>query len=196
MKYIIVLLSLIYCHAGYTQGSSNVSIFHRLIVYNAENEIMLVKIKDTDIWVTPGFYQDSVQFIKKGLHDLANTYGMEISTPQLKGTFSMRRENGDKKEMLVRNIYHSNYLDGKVHFPENQSFEIGEIKWLQMQEANSVISFESMRMFIKQTDDYPNEVWGGSINVIREDNNWRYETAEDFYPLFKTNKQRKKRNKN
>ena len=31
------------------------SVFNRLISYNAEAEIMMVKIKNTDVWVIPGF---------------------------------------------------------------------------------------------------------------------------------------------
>ncbi len=186
MRNLIILLLLIISHTSFAQGNSNTSIFHRLIVYNASNEIMLVKIKNTETWVTPGFYQDSIQFIKEGLQEMALTYGMKISNPELKGTFSMRREIGEKREMLIRNIYHCKYLKGKIDFPENQSFEIGEIKWLPIKDALSIISFESMRMFIKQTDDFSNQVSGGSISVIREDNNWKYEIKEGFYPLFNT----------
>ena len=145
---------------------------------------MLVKIKNTDTWVTPGFYQDSVQFIKQGLIDIPATYGITISDPTLKGTFSMRRERGEKQEMLLRNIYHANYLSGDVHFPLGQSFEIGEIKWLPMAEASSVISFESMRMFIQQTDEHPETVWGGSLHAVRKEDKWEYEIIEAFYPLF------------
>ena len=188
MKNIIILIFLTFSGICSAQGNHNASIFHRLIIYNADNEIMLVKIKDTDVWVTPGFYQDSVQFIKKGLHDIASTYGMKISNPELKGTFSMRRERGETTEMLIRNIYSCNYLNGKVHFPENQSFEIGEIKWLPIKEALPLISFESIRLFIKQTYDYPDVASGGSLSAIRDDNKWRYTIVEEFYPLFSPKK--------
>jgi hypothetical protein len=184
MKKIIILLFITFSGLCFAQGSQNTSVFHRLLVYNSENEVMLVKIKGTDVWVTPGFYQDSVQCIKEGLHKIALTYGMTISNPELKGAFSMRRETGETREMLIRNIYRCNYLGGKVHFPENQSFKIGEIKWLPMKEVLSVISFESIRMFIKQTYDFPNIVWGGSISAIREDKQWNYKIVEAFYPLF------------
>lgn len=156
---------------------------------------MVVKIKNTDIWVTPGFYQDSVQFIKKGLHDIAATYGMKISNPELKGMFSMRREHGAKQEILIRNIYHCNYLSGKIHFPENQPFELDEIKWLPVKTACSLISFESIRMFIKQTDKHSNEVSGGSIHAKKEGKNWKYEIIEPFYSLFKSKKRKKRRKK-
>ena len=61
-----------------------------------------------------------------------------------------------------------------------------------MKEALSVISFESIRMFIKQTDEYPNVVWGGSISAVKEDNNWRYKIREEFYPLFSPMKRKQK----
>ncbi|MFK8056297.1 MAG: hypothetical protein AB8F78_09290 [Saprospiraceae bacterium] len=185
MKIIFSLLLLIACQPIFAQGSSKASVFHRLLIYNADNDFMLVKIKDTDTWVTPGFYQDSTQFVKKGLHDIAATYGLTVTDPEVKGMFSMRRERDGKQEMLVRNIYHANYVSGEEHFPENQSFEIGEIKWLPMEEARKVISFESMTMFIQRTDDYPNEVSGGSIHASRQDGAWKYETIEEFYPIFK-----------
>ena len=190
MKKIIVLLFLIVSGTPFAQGNQNTSVFHRLIIYNSQNEIMLVKFKGTDIWVTPGFYQDSIQFIKEGLHTIASTYGMKISSPKLKGTFSLRRENGDTQKMLIRNIYHSNYLSGKIHFPKNQSFEIGDIKWMPLKEALEKIPFESVQLFIKQTHNYPNIVWGGSINARKEDDKWKYEVMEEFYPLanFKTEK--------
>ena len=189
MKKTIFLLFITLSVGCFAQVNHDISIFHRLVIYNSDKEIMLVKIKDTDVWVTPGFYQDSIQFINEGLHDIASTYGIKISNPELKGTFSMRRENGGNKEMLIRNIYSCNYLSGKVHFPENQSFKIGEIKWLPMKEALSLIPFESVRMFMKQTDDYPNFVWGGSINAIRVDNKWEYQIMEEFYPLFSPKQQ-------
>ncbi|MFT4536230.1 MAG: hypothetical protein ACI9P5_003606 [Saprospiraceae bacterium] len=169
MKYIFILLLLVICQSSFAQKYGKISIFHRLVINNSENEVMVVNLKDTDVWETPGFYQDSVQFTKEGLHEIAMTYGMKISNPELSGMFSTRREIEDKREMLIRNIYHSNYLSGEIHFPENQPFQIGEIKWLPIEEALSLISFESIRMFIKPTYDFPNVVWGGSIAAIRED---------------------------
>ena len=188
MKTLITFLFLAFSGVCFAQHNENVSVFHRLIIYNADNEMMLVKIKDTEIWVTPGFYQDSLLFNKKGLHDIAGTYGMEISNPELKGTFSMRRHNGASTEMLLRNIYSCNYLSGEVHYPKNQSFEIGEIRWLPASEAIPLLSFESIRMFVKQTNDNPDILSGGSISAIRKDDNWNYKVIEEFYPLFSAKK--------
>ena len=128
MKKLIILLCITFSSVIYAQVNQDISVFHRLVIYNADNNIMLVKIKDKDVWVTPGFYQDSIQFPREGLHDIAATYGMTISSPELKGTFSMRLEAGEMRDMRVRNIYTCNYLSGDIHFPENQSFEIDEIK--------------------------------------------------------------------
>lgn len=183
MKKIIVLLFLIFSGLSFAQGNHNTSVFHRLIIYNSQNEIMLVKFKDTDVWATPGFYQDNIQFITEGLHTIASTYGIKISTPKLKGIFSLRRENGDTQKMLIRNIYHCNYLDGTIHFPKNQSFEIDEIQWLPLNEAILKIPFKYVKMFIKQTYEYPNIVWGGSISAKKENDEWNYAIMEEFYPL-------------
>jgi hypothetical protein len=188
MNKLFTLLLIAFSGVCFAQANHDTSVFHRLVIYNDANEIMVVKLKDTDIWVTPGFYQDSTRFIKAGLHDIAATYGMTISDPELKGIFSMRREVGESTEMLMRNIYSCKHLSGEVRFPENQSFTIGEIKWLPLQEALPLIPFESVRLFIKQIHDNPNAVWGGSIGAKRVDNEWKYETKEAFYPLFNPKK--------
>lgn len=192
MKKILILFLLVLSEGSFAQDN-NLSIFHRLVIYNSANEVMVVNIKGSEIWVTPGFYQDSVQFTKKGLHDIASTYGMTISSPELKGTFSMRRERGDRREMLIRNIYSCQYLSGDIHFPENQSFTIGEIRWLPMDEALLLIPFEPIRLFMKHTHDHPNTLWGGAINGIRENNEWKYEITEEFYPLFSSKKRKRKK---
>lgn len=193
MKPLFTLILLSVCLSGVGQSTTDISIFHRLIIYNASNEIMLVNIKNTEVWVTPGFYQDNAQFIKEGLHAIAATYGMEIADPELKGMFSMRRAKGDGTEMLIRNIYHCNYKSGEIHFPENQSFEIGEIKWLPIQEAIALISFESIGMFMKQTHEHPDKVWGGSITALRENGKLSYKIEEEFYPLFNSTKRKGKK---
>ena len=195
MNKIVIFLLLIASQSSFAQGKSKVSIFHRLVVYNAKNEIMLVKIKGADVWVTPGFYQDTIQFSKQGLHDVAATYGMKISDPELQGVFSMRRETGGKKEMLIRNIYRCKYLEGEVHFPENQPFSISEIKWLPMNEALKTLSHISVRTLLTQTHHNPTIVSGGSIVVYREGKEWKVKIAEEFYPLFSPKKRKRRKRK-
>ena len=196
MKKIIILLLVIASQSSFAQGNKKVSIFHRLIIYNTDNEIMLVKIKDTDVWVTPGFYQDTIQSIRKGLNDVAATYGMKISSPELKGVFSMRRDIAERKEMLIRNIYTCKYLEGKIHFPEHQPFSIGEIKWLPMKEALQTLTHKSVQIFLKQTHNNPAIISGGAIVVYKESKEWKVKIVEEFYPLFSSTKQKRSKMKN
>lgn len=180
MKKLLILLFLTLSQIIQAQNGKNVSVFHRLLIYNTDNEIMLVRFKDSNIWVTPGFYQDNKQYIQKGLHDIATTYGITVSNPELKGVFSMKSENGEHIEMRIRNIYRCNYLHGKIKVPKN----LGEVKWLPIKEALKTITYKSINLFLKQTHNYPNVVWGGSIIALKKEIGWKYEIVEEFYPLF------------
>ena len=188
MKNLLIILLLITSQSSFAQGINKPSVFHRLLIYNSENKIMLVKIKDPEVWVTPGFYQDRIQFIKTGLHDIASTYGMKISEPKLKETFSMRDETGDTTEMLIRNIYKCEYLGGEIHSPENQPFIISEIKWVTVDEAIKILTHTPVQMFVKQTHNNSNIVSGGSLVVYNENGEKKTKIVEDFYPLFTSEK--------
>lgn len=193
MKKILIIILLIVSQSGFSQGTNKASVFHRLLIYNSENEIMLVKVKGADVWVTPGFYQDTIQFIKQGLRDVASTYGIKISEPKLTGVFSMKRETGKTKEMLIRNIYKCNYQEGEIHFPENQPFTISEIKWVTIGKALKILTHTSVQLFVKQTHNNPNIVSGGSIIIYNENNKVKAKIIEEFYPLFSSEKRSEKR---
>ncbi len=180
MKKLILFLLLIWSASLFAQESNNVSVFHRLLIYNQKQELLIAKFKDTDIWVTPGFYQDSLQFIKEGLQDVASTYGITVSTPELQGMFSMRSETSTKTVLSVRNIYSCNYVNGQLKVP---SF-LGEVKWIPMETALQTLTYPHINLFIKQTFDYPNTVWGGSIVRYQASGKWKTKVMEAFYPLF------------
>ena len=190
MKKLTILLLIITSVSKTTIAQTpKTSVFHRLMVYNDQNEIMLVRFEGTDIWVTPGFYQDATTLISKGLHDLADTYGMNISNPELKGIFSLRYAMEEKKEMWLRNIYHCKYLEGEIHFPENQSFKISEIKWLPLDDALNTLTHKFVKLFIEQTHNNPNVVSGGSLVVYNSDTQERkVKIIETFYPIFNSRK--------
>lgn len=181
MTRILLLLFLFASQLSFGQSHNNVSIFHRLIIYNADQEVLLVRFKDTNIWVTPGFYQDSVQVIKEGLHDIAASYGLTVSDPELGGVFSMSREKGERREMLVRNIYRCKEIGGELITPDF----LGEAKWYPVEEALQTITYESINLFLKQIDDYPNVVWGGAVSVIMDGPERIYKITDEFYPLFR-----------
>lgn len=184
MNKLMVLFFLIFAQSIFAQSNTNVSVFHRLLIYNSNNELMIVKFKDTDIWVTPGFYQDSLQFIKQGLQDVAADYGITVSTPSLKGTFTMRSERVNKTTLSIRNIYSCNYIKGTVIIPDF----LGDVKWLPIEKALQTLTYPHINLFIKQTYDFPNVVWGGSINRLKDENGWSTQIMEAFYPLFSFSK--------
>lgn len=179
MKKLFVFILMIASQNIFSQESNNVSIFHRLVIYNSQNEILLVNFKDTDIWVTPGFYQDSVQFIKEGLHRIASNYEVKITDPELRGVFSMRREFSKTTEMSIRNIYSCSVVSGEIKTPESR----GDAKWFAIDEAIQTVTYKSIKLFLKQINDDPETIWGGSVNVIRKDGIRDYQILEEFYPL-------------
>ncbi len=189
MKKLLIVLVFTVFQSNVAQENNTVSVFHRLLIYNSDNQIMLVKIKGkgAEVWVTPGIYQDSNQFIKKGLDDLVKTYGIETSSPELKGVFSVQYENDEKKEMWLRNYYTCKYIKGDIHFPKNQPFTVSEIKWVSLEKSLEMLSHEFVKLMLEQTHNNPNLVSGGSISVFKENHKVKVKIEEEFYPLFHKN---------
>ena len=57
MKKIIVVILIFLFHSVNAQVEKDKAIFHRLLILNSQNELMVVNIENTDFWVTPGLYQ-------------------------------------------------------------------------------------------------------------------------------------------
>ena len=57
-----------------------------MLVLNKDKKLLVVKLKNHDLWVTPGLYQNSSQTIKQGIDSIASTYGIKISDMQLRKT--------------------------------------------------------------------------------------------------------------
>ena len=96
MRKIIAIVFIVLCHSAIAQVQNDISIFHRLLLFNSKDELMVVKIENTDFWVTPGLYQTKEQTIKNGLDSIASIYGIQIKNLKLKGTFILKREQFDK----------------------------------------------------------------------------------------------------
>lgn len=63
MKKIIVVILIFLFHSVNAQVEKAIAIFHRLLILNSQNELMVVNIENTDFWVTPGLYQTKKQHI-------------------------------------------------------------------------------------------------------------------------------------
>ena len=96
-KHLTIFIGLFLFQTISAQVDNNVSIFHRVLVMNSNNELLVVKIKNTDFWVTPGFYQTKEQSIKKEIIKTSESYGLKISDQKLKGVFLLKREINGKK---------------------------------------------------------------------------------------------------
>ncbi len=162
------------------EAKNDLSVFHRLLIYNANDELMVLKFKNTDLWVTPGYYQDDEGSIQKNLHRLAADYGLTISDPVLKGTFSLTSVEDDKTDVSIRNMYYCQHLsDTNNTMPDN----IGAVEWLPIEQAIQRISFRHIELFVRQTYDYPDTIWSGSIVRKKKTKKWEVQTTVPFYSL-------------
>lgn len=179
MKKVIKILFIILCHSVNAQVENDIPIFHRLLLVNAQNELMVVKIENTDFWVTPGLYQSKEQTIKIGLDSVASTYGLKLTEIHLKGTFMIKRELNGASSASLRNVYTAKVQKGMAKRPEG----ISEIKWLSVEDAMKTITFPHINLMIKQIMSNPNDIWGGTLLQFKENDTWRAKVLEEFYGL-------------
>ena len=161
--------------------------FYRLLTFNDKNELMVVKIKGTDFWVTPGLYSDekksiNKKSINKQLQALSADYGLITSQPELHGKFILKAKNNNKS--YNRYFYRVNVKSGKVKMPKI----IGQIKWLPIDEAIQIITFPHIKQLIQQITDYPETVWGGTILRYKEEGQLKAKMLEKFYPIKQNEK--------
>jgi hypothetical protein len=174
VKKFLLLIAIFYSHALFAQEAPRTSTFHRLLLLNEKNELMVVKIKNSDRWVTPGWYQDDRLTLTEGLDELAASYGVKITTPNLRGVFTLKGA-----QVSTRLIYTTSIKSGVLKAPEL----IDEIKWLPIQKAVETITFPHIRAQITQISNYPGVVWGGSQTMYQENGVYGSKIVENFYPL-------------
>lgn len=160
-------------------ADGKVSTFHRLVVFNASGELLVVRIKDTEFWVTPGFYQDEHTLIREGLKDLAETYGLTLSPISLRGVFTLK--NPARETLSTRMVYGAQLKGGSLVKPDT----IDEVRWLPVEKATKLITFPHINAMIQQIARYPDTVWGGSLERSKEGEDYRVKLLEEFYPLVK-----------
>lgn len=166
----------------FAQEKSKVKDFHRLLIFNEKHKLMVVNIKDTDLWVTPGLYSQNKELPNENLQKLAAEYGLTVSQPLLRGVFTLK--NNKTKAELKRLFYNVNVTGGVLVNPDN----IEAIKWLSVSEAMKVITFPHINTLIKQVMDYPDFVWTGTILRYTEDDVLKAKMVDDFVPLDIDNK--------
>jgi len=175
-KLLLIIFSLC-TFSSLAQGSEKNTEFHRLLIFNKASELMVVKIKNTEYWVTPGLYGQAKEDINNNLAELAAEFGLTISLPNLRGIFTLK--NKKSKAESKRYFYNTNVKRQVIKIPDN----IEEIKWLSLNEAVKIITFPHINMLINQVAYHPKNVWGGTILRYKNDNEFEAKLVEDFYPI-------------
>ena len=162
---------------SFGQNDKQVSIFHRLLIYNSEDELMVLKIENTDYWVTPGLYQTEEQSILQGLDSIASTYGISLESVSLRGVFVLKRDINSQRSTSLRHVYVAQVREINLTKPKG----IEEITWLTPKMAMKKITFPHIVKMIEQIEAYPEHVRGGTLLQFRENDAWQTKILEEFY---------------
>ncbi len=157
-------------------ASGSISDFHRLLIFNEKNELLVVKIKDKPFWVTTGRYDKGELSAEEGLHLLAKNYGFEISKPRFVGKFDLLN---DKEVLSVRHFYTAKVKSGKLKLPKG--IESGE--WLSINESYNRVTFPHINLLTKHVLDNPDDVWAATVRRYKEGDQFKAEIIEPFYRL-------------
>ena len=125
----------------------------------------------------PMWYQDNNLTIKDGLDQLALSYGIKITTPTLRGVFTLKTEQNN--ELSTRLVYTTKMKSGEFKAPEM----IEEIRWLGADQAMKLITFPHINAQIAQLTKFPGTIWGGSQLMYLEDGVNKAKFIEPFYPF-------------
>jgi len=175
-KLVLIIFSLC-TFSSLAQGNEKNTEFHRLLIFNKASELMVVKIKNTEYWVTPGLYGQVKLDINNNLNALAAEFGLTISLPNLRGIFTLKNKKSQAESK--RYFYNTNVIGQVIKKPDN----IEEIRWLSLNAAVKMITFPHINMLINQVTNHPKYVWGGTILRYKDDNEFNAKLVEGFYPI-------------
>lgn len=170
-KMLIALLTLVSLSAS---AADKISTFHRLLVFNDNNELLLVKIKGPGFWVTPGWYQDGKTMLHEGLSKAADDYGLTITDTKLRGVFTLTNQRDNS--LSIRNFFTMKSTDKVTRMPKY----IEEIKWLTVNEAKKFMNFPHINLLIDEVMNHPNHVRSGGVYRFKEDGEEKLKIVESF----------------
>lgn len=181
MKHLALSLLALLLIATTVSAADRPSTFHRILLLDDADRILVIKIKDYDVWVTPGWYQDQDQTVREGLTGLMAGYGVTMTAPELRGVFTLSHE--DKQDMSTRLFHVARLMGGDLVLPDI----ISEAKWLPLEEATALFSFEHIAVLTRQVLEHPDVVWGGAMTRRGEGFGQQASVTDAFYPLFGAN---------
>lgn len=150
--------------------------FYRLNVVNQNNELLVLKIKDRELWVTPGLYEAPTAFEIKQLENLAADYGLEVTAPKLTGQFMVSPAEG--KPFQTRWFYTAIAHNDVAKLPKF----IDSYQWLALPEAVKRIqaNLPHLAFLLQQTQSYPDEVWQAKLQRTTEDDIAGFQIVKGF----------------
>ena len=148
----------------------------RLIIVNEKNQMLMCR--EDYVWATPAVLYSKREFLKESLDNLASTYGIKITTPELRGYFSYKYDYHPYS--TLRSYYVARYVSGEIKIPDGMD----EAKWVTIPEAIELNTVISIKQITKQIMNFPNTIWGGSFMVSRTEKGHPTKQVEAFYPLF------------
>lgn len=177
MKNTLVILLIAFLNISVKAQESKVTTFHRMLILNKENKLLVVKIKNKDIWVTPGLYQNSKQSIKQGIDSIASTYGIKVYNIELRGVYGLKTPS--QNYYSTRHIFVMKTDTTDLLLPEI----IGKTLWLDIDEAVKQINIPHINDFINDVFMFPNDIRYGTIERLESNGKRTSKISEPFYSL-------------
>ncbi|WP_290710631.1 hypothetical protein [Flavihumibacter sp. CACIAM 22H1] len=165
------MILVFFCSLHLTAQKDNYS-FLKLIVFNKENKIMLVKWKGA--WEIPGTRYNQPVTLSRFIDTLASEHGITVQDKELNGLFTFEYEN--RTTFTIMYYYTTRYKAGELITPESCE----EIGWFAVEQALNLIPYREMRLILTQITNNPVIVWGGAIKKY---NDQSIQFTENFYPL-------------
>lgn len=181
MKRIIILLFCITMSFCFAQEKLKTSIFHRMLIQNKNNEILVVKLKNKNFWVTPGLYHNGRQTVQQGIDSIAKTYGITVEKIKLQAKYGLQIPG--KKSFSTRNMYTMRTTSNVTQLPKI----IGQYKWLSIDEAVQTINIPHINDFIKDVFSHPDKIRGGIAEMTTKNDDRYSKIVQDFYTISNIN---------
>lgn len=169
---VFILLSLSLSFSAIAQQEKA---FYRLNIVNEQGELLLVKIKEPEVWVTTGLYEEPDKFNVAQFHKMAATYGLEISDITFHGDFQL--SSAKDKPFQTRYFYQAIASNDVQIAPDF----IAETRWVAPAEAFELITFPHISYLTKQTLDHPQQVWSAKIQRYTQAGEHKLQVIEGFH---------------
>ena len=148
----------------------------RLTILNANGDVLM---KESDYgWMTIATFHTERQNINEVIDSLTTEYGITITKPSLAGIFTYKYKFKESSD--TRQLYVAKYIKGDLELGKGNH----NLTWLPKDEAIEKLksTVPSLGEMTQQILDFPNEVWGGSFLLDRNEN-WKLSSKiiENFH---------------